>query len=203
MKPALQLLVAILAGAIIGGLMCRPDRTGEEAQHRADSLAVVVDSLEARDSARTLADRAADDTLAQLRAANRRLGQRVASTAAYGDSLTRALRVWADSMVPKRLVLAFIDSTQATIQLQARQIVGLERASSIADRQRISADSAADAWRRVAVRLEGELAAALKRANSRWGCTVGVGATAGISQNAAGASGTCGYTFKLPRLLPF
>lgn len=215
MKPATQLLVAIVVGFVIGGLMCRPDRAGEAAQRRADSLAVVVDTLEARDSARAITDAAADDTLAALRARNRQLGRAVVSATGFGDSLSRALRIWADSMVPKRLVVAFIDSTQATIRLQAAQIAGLERASVIADRRRVSADSAADAWHRVALRFEGELAAALKRANGRWACVGGVGGVGGpaVAGNAsqttvglgaaAGFGAMCGRTFSFPRLLPF
>ena len=198
MKPLASYGLLALGAFLVGGLVCRGDRSGEAAQRTADSLAVIVDSLEARDGARAMADQAADDTIARLRAANRQLGQRVASTAAYGDSLTRALRVWADSMVPKRLVLAFIDSTQATIQLQARQIAGLERASGIADRQRQSADSAAAAWRQVALRLQGHLTAALRR--SKWGCYGGAGASLGYGSigdragvgTVAGVGITCG-----------
>lgn len=191
MKPGL-LLGVLVAGFVIGGLMCRPDRTGEAAQHRADSLAVVVDSLTIRDQNRTALDRAADGMIAALRVANRQLAQRAQIATLYGDSLTRALRIWADSMVPKRLVIQTLDTLNVVLALQAQQIVGLERASALADQRRLAADSMAALWRLAALRYQVELAGALKRANRRWGCTAGLGATAGISQYAAGLGVTCG-----------
>lgn len=189
-------VVALLIfGFLVGGLVCRPDRTGEAAQHRADSLATVVDQLVLADSLRQRAARADADTVAALKARAGWLRDHAAVASKMSDSLMRALRVWADSVVPKRLVIVALAAQDTVIRTQAMHIGALERTIEIERRGRLAADSAVRAWTTVALQLRTELAAAVRRSNRRWGCTAGAGATAGISQYAAGVGFTCGRRF--------
>jgi|SRR6266850_4191249 len=195
------ILILVIAAFVIGGLLCRPDRSGEAAQHRADSLATVVDSLKQFDERRAADSAAAADTTLRLKTALVIAARHGAATQRSEDLLRATLDAVADTMVPKRLVQELVDTLDSMIHIREAQRDTALRLFAISERQRVQSDSAAREWRLAAARLQSELAASLKRSNSRYGCTAGAGAAIGYQGYAAGFGFTCGRTFRLPKIL--
>lgn len=170
--------------------MCHQTHRDTAAEHRADSLAVIVTGLLAIDIRRSADSAAAHDTTQRLRAAFRASGIRGARTQRVADSLRAVVDAVPDTMVSKRLAQQLADSLGGVIHATGAQRDTAEHLLAIAVRQRLASDSTARAWRVTATALQANLRAALK--GRRWGCVAGVGATAGVSQYALGVGFTCG-----------
>jgi hypothetical protein len=193
-KTLIVATALLVAGFLIGGLVCRGDSSG--AEQRADSLRTIADSLLAQDAQRSRDSAMAAVRILQLERNNRTLEAVALVVSRRVDSL-RALVV-RDSAVPFLLHESIVAGLDSIVELRTAQ-----RDSNEAKYQQVnnlyrSADSASNRWRGLYQSTQRQLDAALKR--YRWGCVGGVSATAGYgfvgdragAGTVAGVGVTCG-----------
>lgn len=194
MKTLIVATALLVAGFVIGGLMCRGNSSA--AEMRADSLRTVADSLIARDAQRSRDSAAATARVANLERNNHALELAALVTRRRVDSL-RALVV-TDSAVPFPLHQRIVAGLDSVIESRTAQRDSNEAKYRVARLLYFAADSASNEWRDLYQSTQRQLDAALKR--NRWGCVGGVSATAGYGfvgdrpgvGTVAGVGVTCG-----------
>jgi hypothetical protein len=196
MKPLTALGLAALA-FLIGGLVCRGDRSGEAAQRTADSLQVVADSLLEIDYRRGLAVRADSQRLGRIMAENRRLAAQGTAVTQRADSLA-GLVVDTASVVPRPLYDATVQTYRGLVQVREAERDTARAEASLWQAHAVAADSSVLRWQGLAQAYRVQLAQALKRA--KWACVGGVSGSLGYGfvgdrpgvGTVAGVGVTCG-----------
>jgi hypothetical protein len=194
MKTLIVAIVLLVAGFLIGGLVCRGDSSG--AEQRADSLRSVADSLIAQDAQRSRDSAMAMVRIQGLERSNRALELVAGVVNRRVDSL-RALVV-RDSAVPFVLHASIVAGLDSVVELRTAQRDSTEVKYQQVNNLYRSADSASNRWRGLYQSTQRQLDAALKR--NRWGCVGGVGGTVGYGfvgdrpglGTVAGVGVTCG-----------
>jgi hypothetical protein len=166
-----HLLVALVGAFLVGGFVCRGDRSGEAAQLRADSLEAVADSLTVRDQMREADSIKAARRLALIAEQNRVLVGRGQRAERRGDSLAR-LVIDTASVVPRPVYDATVENFRSLMQIREAERDSAEAKAAIWQRLYAGADSSRNAWRGIAVSAQNQLGTALKRA--KWGCYGGL-----------------------------
>lgn len=194
-------VVALVAGAfVVGGLVCRPDRSLARAELERDSLRTIADSLLERDARRSAEARAAADSSRRRQTAIVVLEAQAAHSRAAVTLLQRQLDSIPGVMVPRQLVNEIVAGKDVEIRATIASQDSTRALLLTAVRLRAAADSAAHSWRAVAIARGNALDNALR--HRRWGCVVGAGATIGPAIAGSSASlfgGSIGVTVSCGR----
>jgi hypothetical protein len=196
MKPLTAAGIALVA-FLVGGLVCRGDRSGDAAQRTADSLQVLADSFAEIDYRRGIAIQADSQRLVRIVVENRRLAVQGHASERRADSLA-GLVLDTASVVARSVYDATVETYRGLVQTReaerdtARAEAGLWKARAVAS------DSSVRRWTALATAYRVQLAQALKR--SRWGCVGGISGTVGYGYvgdragvgTVAGIGVTCG-----------
>ena len=189
--------ILTLGAFLIGGLVCRGDRSGEAAQRTADSLAVALKAAQAADAKRAGLVRADSQRLALMARVTMQLTQHGRATERRLDSLQR-LVIDTATVVPRALHDSLVSGWRDLLGVREAERDSARSEVVIWQRQALAADSSAQRWQILATAYRVQLGAALKR--SKWGCYGGVGASLGYGfvgdrpgvGTVAGLSVTCG-----------
>jgi hypothetical protein len=191
------IVLGLITAFVIGGLVCRGDRSGEAAQRTADSLQVVADSFAEIDYRRGLGILADSQRLSRIVAENRRLANAGVASERRADSLA-SLVVDTASSVPRPLYDVTVQTYRGLVQVREAERDTARAEAVLWKAQAFAADSSAKRWQSLASAYRVQLAQALKR--SKWGCYGGIGGTLGYGfigdrpgvGTVAGLSVTCG-----------